>query len=460
MQRREKRALCLIWCVLVAFLVSACAKAQPRETLQQELLAKETMEQRFVREESWWQGYGDATLDRYLELALGRNLDLAQSSVRIHSALVRAQLAGADLFPTLSAEGSASVRRDLDAGEESRSYQTRLGLQYELDLWQRLRLSRDAQQWEHRATVADRESLRLSLIHSVINAYFSLRYLQEGQALQQKNIARYREILELERARAELGKMAPIHLQQARQALLSAQGRLHSLATEEASVRQTLGDLLNLRPGELPAPTHDASLLKQNNLPVDLRVPVSALAWRPDVQAAESRLAGAFAGLEASSRSWYPSLSFGAALGTEASQSRALFNLPFTSATLSLSLPFLDWQRVRANVRLSEDEYELARLAFIQAITTALNEVRAAYDTGGHSERTLALLLERLQSERAISAYYKDRYELGAGELKDYLEALNTEQDTLLSALQAKYALLRDESTVYRAMGGRFLLRR
>lgn len=459
MQRREKRALCLVWLVLAALFVSACARPQPNEKPCQGLLGKGEMEQRFVREESWWKGYGDAILDRYLELALERNLDLAQSSVRIHSALVRAQLAGADLFPTISGDITASARRDLESGDTSRSYQTRLGLQYELDLWQRLRHAANAREWEYHATVADRESLRLSLIHSVINAYFSLRYLQEGRQVLEKSLGRYREVLELVRSKAELGKVAPVEVQQAQQTLLSAQARLHTLAAEEASVRQTLGDLLNLRPGELPAPVHGVSLLAQKTLSVDLRVPVSALAWRPDVQAAESRLAGAFAGMRATSLTWYPALTLGAALGTEANRSRALFSLPFTSATLALSLPFLDWQRVRANVRLSEDEYELARLAFIQAITTALNEVRAAYDTSGHSERTLALLLERLQSERVISAYYRDRYELGAGELKDYLEALNTEQDTLLSALQAKYALLRDESTVYRAMGGRFLLR-
>lgn len=455
----QKTGLCLVWLVFALLFPGACARQQMDSAPGRGVMDRQEMEQRFVRESTWWQGYEDPVLERYLELAESRNLDLAQSSVRIHSALVRAQLAGADLFPTLSAEGSASVRRELDAGEESRSYQTRLGLQYELDLWQRLRLSRDAQEWEHQASMADRESLRLSLIHSVINAYFSLRYLAEGQELQRKSIARYREVLALERAKLEFGKVAALTVHQAKQALLSAQNQLTTLAAEEATVRQTLGDLLNLRPGELPPLAPAASLLAQKSLPVDLRVPVSALAARPDVQAAEARVAGAFKGMQASSRSWYPTLTLGAALGTEASRSSAVFDLPFTSGTLSLSLPFLDWQRVRANVRLSEDEYELARLAFIQAITAALNEVRAACDSSRHSEQSLALLLERLQSERAISAHYQARYELGAGELKDYLEALNNENGTQLSALQAKYALLRDESTVYRAMGGRFLLR-
>ena len=113
---------------------------------------------------------------------------------------------------------------------------------------------------------------------------------------------------------------------------------------------------------------------------------------------------------------------------------------------------------MRANVRLSEDDYALARMDFIRAITSALNEVRASYDVSVQSSRSLDLLLERLKREQAITSHYQARYELGAAELKDYLEALNREDDTLLSALQAKYVLLRDEGTVYRAMGGRFLV--
>ncbi len=448
---------CLVLTALLS--LSACAKPSHETGLRQGLMSRAEMDERFVQEKDWWRGYQDTELTRYIELALSRNVDLAQSAVRIHSALVRAELAGADLFPTASGDIGASARRDLESGNTSRSYQTRLGLQFELDLWQRLRHAASAQEWEYHATVADRDALRLSLIHSVTNGYYSLRYLQEGQQVLEKSIGRYREVLGLVATKAELGKVAPVEVQQAEQSLLSAQNRLSNLAAEEALVRQTLGDLLNLRPGELP-PVSSRALLSQANLPVDLQVPVSALAARPDLQAAEARFASAFNTMQASHSSWYPALTLGAALGTEASTSSKPFEFPFLSGTLGLSLPFLDWQRVRANVRLNEDAYELARLDFIRSVTTALNEVWVSYDVSRQSSRSLELLLERLKREQAITAHYQARYELGAGELKDYLEALNSEDDTRLSSLQAKYALLRDESTVYRAMGGRFLLKK
>lgn len=446
-------------CLLCATMLglSACAKPQIDTGLRNDLLTPQEMEQRFVQQENWWQGYGDTILERYVDMALERNVDLAQSGVRIHSALVRAQLAGADLFPTASGDISASARRDLEGGNTSRSYQTRLGLQYELDLWQRLRNAASAQAWEHSATIADQEALRLSLIHSVINSYFSLRYLMEGQQVLEKSIGRYRDVLTLVGTKVEFGKVAPVELQQAEQSILSAQSRLSSLVAEEALVRQTLRDLLNLRPGDA-LPAADTSLLTQKNIPVDLQVPIAALAARPDLGAAEARFAGAFKNLQASQSAWYPALSLGAILGTESSRSSNLFEFPFLSGTVGLSLPFLDWQRVRANVRLSEDDYALARMDFIRAITSALNEVRASYDVSVQSSRSLDLLLERLKREQAITSHYQARYELGAAELKDYLEALNREDDTLLSALQAKYVLLRDEGTVYRAMGGRFLV--
>ncbi|MGI6638932.1 MAG: TolC family protein [Desulfobulbus sp.] len=455
----DKRMGTAVLIVFAAMLgLSACAASRLETDLRQGIISGQEMEQRFVREESWWQGYGDAALDKVIALALSRNVDLAQSALRIHSALVRAELAGADLFPTASGDLTVSARRDLDEGDTRRSYQTRLGLQYELDLWQRLRLAASAQEWEHRATMADREALRLSLIHSVINSYFSLRYLMEGQQVLGESIVRYNDVLNLVRTKVELGKVAPVQMQQAEQSLLSAQNRLSNLAAEEALVRQTLSDLLNYRPGELP-PVAGSSLLTQQTLPVDLQVPVSALAVRPDLQAAEARFAGAFKNMQASYRSWYPALTLGAVLGTESSRSSNLVEFPFLSGTVGLSLPFLDWQRVRANVRLSEDDYELARLDFIRAITTALNEVRASYDVSSQSRQSLGLLFERLKREQSITGHYQARYELGAGELKDYLEALNNEDDTRLSVLQAKYTLLRDESTVYRAMGGRFLVK-
>ena len=90
----------------------------------------------------------------------------------------------------------------------------------------------------------------------------------------------------------------------------------------------------------------ESPLLELTGLPVDLEVPVSALAARPDLQAAEARFAAAFYDLQSSSASWYPALSLGGVLGTSASHRSQFFTLPFLNGTLGLSLPSLDRKSV------------------------------------------------------------------------------------------------------------------
>ena len=440
--------------------LAACATLPPPEiSPEHPVLSREEMDRDFREDRNWWRGYGDPLLNRYLETALERNTDLAQNALRIHRALMQARLAGADIFPTASGDAGVSARRELHDGRVSHNYQTNLGLSYELDLWGRLRDNIAARQWEHEATIADRDTVRLSLIHSVINGYYNLRYLREAQRLTRDSIARYQKLFSLVQIKVSLGKVAPVEAHQAEQSLLAAQNQLSTLLAEEAGVRQTLADLLNCPAKELP-PIANTALLDQKNIPVDLGVPIAALGARPDLQAAQMRFAGAFYSLQSAQASWYPTVTLGGAFGTSATSSGQAFKFPFLAGNAGLSLPFLDWARVRANVKIAEDDYELARLDFETAVTSALNEVWAAYRTSEESRRSLDLLRQRLEREKAITAHYEARYTLGAGELKDYLEALNTEDATRQSVVQAKYALLRDESTVYRAMGGRFLVKK
>ena len=109
-----------------------------------------------------------------------------------------------------------------------------------------------------------------------------------ARQLQEKSIARYRDLLTLVRAKAEQGKVSPVELQESARSLLAAEGNLSSLLAEEATTRQTLAGLLNCQAGALP-PVSESPLLELTGLPVDLEVPVSALAARPDLQAAETR---------------------------------------------------------------------------------------------------------------------------------------------------------------------------
>ena len=273
-------------------------------------------------------------------------------------------------------------------------------MSYEVDLWQKLRNAANAQEWEYKATMEDREAARLALVNSVADTYFELKYLDESIKVMDASVKRYQELLRLIEAKYEFGKVASVEPLQAQQSLLSARNSLLDLQDRQNVARQTLRDLLNIRPGENPA-IGNADLMSYPTVGVDLDVPVAALSARPDIRASEARLQSAFKTLESDRASWYPTISIGSTLGTSSSTSSKVFDLPLLAGTVRVSFPFLQWNTIRWNIKISEADFESAKLDFTQAVTSALNEVDTAYFSYANAQRSLENTLSKHQRKRA-----------------------------------------------------------
>ncbi len=450
--RRMTAAGALLGMILV---LGGCGLYETAE-LKEDIIPAETIAERFSLNREWWKLYEDAKLDALVDMALERNIDLARSALTINKALYEANILGAELVPTFSADTSGQSTRDLDSGGSQRSFQSQFAISYELDLWQKLRNAASAQEWEYAATIEDRKATRLTLVSTVADTYFELRYLNEAIKATEASIVRYQQLFSLTQAQYLLGKVARVEPLQAEQSLLSARSNLASLQTEKSVAEQTLRDLLNMRPGEEPEIAAQG-LLAAKNVEINLEVPIAALAERPDISAAEARLQSAFKSLQAANASWYPTVTVGAAVGASSERMSSYFDVPFLMGTVQVAFPFLDWNTLRWNIKISEADFETAKLNFIESVTTALNEVSAAYSSVLNARQFLESSLAKYEKDVQISEYYRNRYDVGAAEFKDYLEALNTEDDSLISTLNAKYSLLRYENLVYRAMGGRYM---
>lgn len=439
--------------IMAVFLLGACAN-YPMEPLKEGLVPADAMAQ-WRSDPVWWAGYADPRLNALVTQALENNIDLARSAITVNRALYQAKLLGAELVPTFSGSAEAGTSNNLRTGTAGDSWKSSLAVQYEIDLWQRLTNAASAQEWEYRATELDREAVRLTLVNSVIDAYFRLRYLQEAIAVTENSMARYARLLEIVRLKYNVGKVAAIEPLQAEQFLLAARNSLLSLEVQRSTTEQTLRDLLNARPGETFA-LGRTPFLDTPTVPVDLSVPVAALSARPDIKAAEARLQGAFKTVQAQENSWYPGVSIGSTLGTSADSAGNFFKVPLLSSMVQVTFPFLQWNTLRWNIKISEADFERTRLGFTQTVTTALNEVAAARFSWENAGQTLANTLAKNEKDRRIGDYYQTRYDLGAAELKDYLDALNTADNSMLAALDAKYQVIRAENLVFRAMGSRW----
>ena len=429
------------------------------DALTRDILSAEDTAKRYSINTAWWTGYGSAALDNTITLAQERNIDLARSAIAVNRALYQARLLSADLLPTFSGDASAQASRSLDNGRASptwrQGWEGGVSVSYELDLWRRLRDAADAGEWEYRATVEDLISARLALINSVVSGWFYLAYAEQAIGVTERAEKRYERLLDLAQSKYRLGKTDSLEMLQAEQALLSARNDTSSLRAERAEAMQTMRNLLNLRPGEA-LDQESADLLAIPLVPVDLNVPLAALSARPDIHAAEARVQSAFNTLEADRSAWYPGISVGSTLSVSADKARNFFDVPVLSGLVSLSLPFLDWNRLYWNVKISRADFETAKLNLEETVTTALNDVDAACAAYVEARLILEQTLAKHERDVQIAKYYRERYENGAAELKDYLDAQNTADSSALSALSSKYTLLNRESGIYKAVGGRY----
>ncbi|MEG1609858.1 MAG: TolC family protein [Bilophila sp.] len=279
-----------LFCIVLA--LTGCAN-YPTADLTTAIIPAQRLAERFTLDTEWWKSYADPHLDRLMTQALERNINFARSAITINKALYRAKLLGEDLVPAFSADNTSSATRQLNSGTIERSFKSELGIKYELDLWQKLRNTASAQDWEYKATLEDRISTRLALVNAVADTYFELRYLTQSIAVTELSVTRYERLLALTTLRYDLGKAARIEPLQAEQSLLSTRNNLVSLRTQQAVAQQTLHDLLHLNPEETLA-LGNADLLAAQTAPINMAVPLAALAARPDIHAAEARLQAAF----------------------------------------------------------------------------------------------------------------------------------------------------------------------
>ncbi|SMB86196.1 efflux transporter, outer membrane factor (OMF) lipoprotein, NodT family [Pasteurella testudinis DSM 23072] len=438
-------------------LLTACVSGQ-QQNYQQQMQQFEQYQQlseQYRINQSWWTQYNDAQLNRLIDTALANNLNLAKAAISVNRALYNANLLGADLVPTFSGSVSGGVQKNTETGISTRTYGSALGVTYTLDLWRKLADSASAAEWEHQATAADLEAVKLTLINQVVDGYYQIAYLKQAIDIVKRNIQTYNQISRITQNQVNQGLTLQLDADQSKQSVLSAENQLITYQSQLQTAETTLRNLLNLQPqqnlGLAPLNLKNLKLQK-----VDLNVPLSTIANRPDLKAYQFRLTSAFKDLNAMEKSWYPSITLGASLKTSGDRTSNMFDVPLTAGNIGINLPFLDWNRVKWNVKLSEAAYETAKLNFQQGITTALNEIDNNYKAYQLAQQSYANLNQKYQYDRNISNTYRLQYNAGVTAMKDWLAALATEQTSELSILQAKYDLLRYENAIYQSMAGKY----
>lgn len=443
--------------LLATTVLSGCAATTTDvPSLEAELNYTQEVREKFQADLDWWKAYNNDELNYLTSFALKNNPDMLKAAVKIQKQLANLNLSESDLFPTLTGSLGASSKKKLNDGKKStQTFSGELALNYEIDLYGKIADARDAQEFELNATVADAESARLSVVNSVVDLYFNLLYLRDTIDLTQKNIDTYSSLLDIASARFNTGKADKLEITQARQSLIAEQTALLNAQTQYKEMEQSLRNVLNLKPSD-GFVLGKASILKQPLLTPHLSVPVSVLANRPDLTAAQYRLKKAFKTVKVSEKSWYPTISLNGAIGSSSDRAKSTFDFPYLLGGVSVNLPFLDWNSVKNNVKIAKADYDIALIDFKDALAQALNEVAYYSFAYGKTGHIYANVEKTVENNRQITAYYRARHQAGKASFKDVLQAVADENAARKNLLAQKYQLIKYENLLFKAMAGRY----
>ncbi len=397
----------------------------------------------------WWLLFGDPLLDQLqsrVEVS-NQNVAIAVAAYAQARALVREQRAS--LFPVLSLGGGASrlgISSGLNSGAQIRNnYQLSIGGSWEPDVWGRLDRAADGASAGAQAGAADLASATLSARGELAVNYFSLRQTDAQKALLQASLAGYQRTLEIAQNRYAAGIAAKTDVLQAQTQLATAKAEDAGLVRTRAQLEHAIAVLVGEAPGNFAIAPQAYADWKPLAPDIPVGVPSTLLQRRPDIAAAERRVASANEQIGITKSAYYPSLSLNASFGFGASTVANLFNASNSVWSLGLSAA-----QALFNAGFTSARVEGAQAAHEQAVARYRQTVLVAFaDVENQLAATRVLLTQQaLRREASLAAdeveqQVLNRYRSGQVSFTEVITA----QATALTARRALVQVAADRQT-------------
>jgi multidrug efflux system outer membrane protein len=413
---------------------------------------------------AWWKLFGDGELDQYEDRAVANNQTLKAATARLAQAQAFARVTSSGLFPELDA-GISGQRQRLSANRPTNGanivptavtqniFSIPFTLNYEVDLFGRVRRSLESANASLEASTADLENVRLLITSELAADYFQLRELDAEIAVVDKAVGFEKDGLQLVDRRHEGGAVSGLDVAQQQTVLDSSYTQLALLQQQRAQFEHATAALQGLPASDFKAPVR-ALDVQPPALPVGL--PSELLQRRPDIASAERQVASANAQIGVAKSAFYPSLALGGAGGFQSSNIAKLLDGPSGVWSLGLSAlePLIAGGRHHAQLEAARAAYdenvanyrETALVAFeqVEDALSGLNALAAASDS---QERAVS------DAERSLTLA-NARY---TGGLVTYLDVITAQEQVLTNerlAAQIKGQRLVTAVLLVKAVGG------
>jgi NodT family efflux transporter outer membrane factor (OMF) lipoprotein len=408
----------------------------------------------------WWKMYGDTQLDDLETRLLANNTDLRAAYAHYQQAQAFVAQVESGLYPTVSASAVPLRERQSDTaplrGNGPADYNSvTLGasVKYDLDLWGRVRDSVVAGKDEAQATKADLASVQLSLQVELADSYIQLRGLDQQTDLLNETVVAYAKALQLTQTLHNSGIVSGLDVSRAQTQLSSAKSQLSQNLAQRALLEHAIAVLVGTSASEFSLPEQTAAI----TLPaIPTGLPSTLLQRRPDVAAAERRVAEANAKIGVARAAYFPDITLGLTGGVQSAAYAGLVSAPnafwaigpqlvqyifdggYRRATLDAAKAATDEAgELYRGVVLSAFQQVEDNLALLTYLGTALDEQRNAATS---AQTTVDLALRQ--------------YKQGTVGYLDVVEAQTVELEAQRSVLDIQTRQLSANVQLLHALGG------
>jgi multidrug efflux system outer membrane protein len=413
-------------------------------------------------EAAWWRQFEDPVLDGLVDRALSANLDLRIAMARVAEARALFQDRRLDYAPRVGIGAAAPSGKQQQPGSgearvDSETYQVGFDAAWEIDLFGRVRHGVEAASAEAGAARADLRDIQVTVAAEVARNYFELRGAQTRLAVARRNLATQRDTVRVTQARFDVGGSDPIDVASAKARLSATEATIPALVTAERQAAHRLAVLVGERPGAL-----DELLVArpQPVRPFAKALPIGEagdlLRRRPDVQAAERRLAAQTARVGVATADLFPRVSVTGFVGFLSGDLSSLGESASRAWSIAptVSWPGLDIGGARARLRAQQARGDASLAQYDQAVLRALEDVENALVSYSQRQAQLRSLTDQASASRQAAELARIRYREG---VIDFLVLLDAER-TLLAAEDAvsvaETGVNTDVAAVYKSLGG------
>ena len=404
--------------------------------------------------DQWWTLFGDAQLNQLVDAVLAKNADLAIAGMTLKQARLQAELAENQQKPRVSSTVSTSHVFDLNDGSDTSSgLSAKAGLSYEVDLFGKLARQTEAKRWEALATEQDLQATAQSLIGTTAKLYWQLAYYNESCTTAEQSLATSQKLYDLVKVQYQAGAVSGLDLTQAEQSVQSQKASLSQIQQSLVETRTAIAVLLHM-------PVQQLNIDEPQRLPrlalpsIAAGLPADILSRRPDLKAAELRLRESLATKDATTASYYPSISLTGNLGSSSTSLTQLLKNPALTLGASLSLPFLQYNDMKRDLAISQLDYEKAIVQYRQTLYQAFADVENGLSARTELSQQVQLQQRNLELAEKVERLTQVRYRYGAVALKTLLDQQETTRTARLTLVNTKQSQYNAYVTLMQALGG------